>query len=169
MIIQEKTGTLQQVEKGNRQIERVNLEWHETAKKILHKKTDTGRAVIMKLFKEGECLAQDDVVYTDDQLIICIEILPTEAIVLQPASLKDMAYVCYEIGNKHLPLFYHEGELAMPYDEPVFRMLVKAGYNPVRENRKLLQQVKTSVTAHRHAGTTLLSKILQLTAPSDVL
>lgn len=167
MIIQEKIGSLQHTATGNRRIERVNLEWHETAKKILHKKTDTGRAVIMKFFTEGESLAQDDILYMDHELVICTNILPTEAIVLLPASLKAMAYVCYEIGNKHLPLFYQDGELAMPYDEPVFRMLVKAGYDPRKENRKLFAQMKTSVAAHRHTGSTLFSKILQLTSPSD--
>jgi urease accessory protein len=81
----------------------------------------------------------------------------------------DMAYVCYEIGNKHLPLFYDKDELLVPYDAPVFRMLEASGFNPVRQQRKLLSQLKTTVAPHNHAGTreSLFSKILQLTNAAD--
>lgn len=167
MIIREKNGTLHQTDTANRQLERIGLEWHETGKKIMHKKTDSGRAVILKLFGESESLAHDDVVYADEALVIAVDILPTEAIVLQPASLRDMALICYELGNKHLPLFYDDGELSMPYDGPVFTLLSKAGYNPVKQSRRLLHPMRTSVAAHRHEGVSLFSRILQLTTPSD--
>ena len=167
MIIQNKIGSLQQIDQGNRVLETVGLQWHESAKKILHKKTDRGRAVVCKLLNVAEGLQQDDVVYMDDSLIISISILPCEAIVLQPRSLQEMAMACYEIGNKHLALFYEDGELSMPFDAPVFNQLLRAGYKPLQEERRLLHPLKTSVTAHRHTGTSLFSKILELTAPSD--
>ncbi len=78
-----------------------------------------------------------------------------------------MASVCYEIGNKHLPLFYESDELLVPYEDPLFRLLAAGGFNPVREKRKLLQPLKTTVAAHGHnGGSSLFSKILQLTTPS---
>lgn len=167
MIIQQKTGTLQQIKPGDRQVEQIGLEWYETGKKILHKRTDAGRAVVLKLLNEAAPLQQDDVVYMDDALLIAIRILPAEAIVLQPATLHEMAMACYEIGNKHLPLFYQDGILTMPYDTPVFNQLLKAGYQPQKENRQLLYPLKTSVMAHRHTGSSLFSKILQLTNSPD--
>ena len=148
MLIKQKIGSLKDIVPGNRQIETIALQWYETAKKILHKKTDAGREIIMKLFSETERLGQGDVMYADEDTIICINIIPVKAIVLKPATLKEMAWLCYEIGNKHLPLFYDEEELSMPYEDPVFNMLVVAGYNPMIENRKLLLQLKTSVAPH---------------------
>jgi urease accessory protein len=168
MLIKEKIGLLKDIEVGVRHVELIHLQWYETAKKILHKKTDQGREVVMKFFSGGESLQQDDVMYADSDVLICINIIPVKAIVCKPASMQEMAHLCYEIGNKHLPLFYENGELAMPYDDPVFKMLVAAGYHPITENRKLLLQMKTSVTPHGHgSSTSLFSKILQLTSAAD--
>ena len=168
MLIKQKIGSLKNIEPGGRHIECIHLQWYEMAKKILHKKTDKGREVVMKFFREGESLLQDDVIYADDDLLICIDVLPVKAIVLTPASMWEMAYLCYEIGNKHLPLFYEGEQLAMPYEDPVYNMLVAAGYQPLIENRKLLLQMKTSVTPHGDANaTSLFSKILQLTNAAD--
>lgn len=166
MLIKEKLGSLKDLERGERRIEYIHLQWHETAKKIIHKKTDQDREVILKFFGEGECLQQDDVLYADNDLLICIDIIAVKAIVCKPASMWQMAWLCYEIGNKHLPLFYENEELAMPYEEPVFNMLVAAGYKPEIEDRKLLRQIKTSVSQHGHSSS-LFSKILQFTNPAD--
>ena len=168
MLIKQKIGSLNDMEVGSRRIEYLHLQWYEVSKKILHKKTDQNREVTMKFFGGDESLQQGDVVYTDSDLLICIDIVAVKAIVCKPASIHEMALLCYEIGNKHLALFYDNGELAMPYDDPVFKMLTAAGFNPVIENRKLLLQMKTSVTPHGHGNSTsLFSKILQLTSSAD--
>src|SRR5450631_2289152 len=123
MLIKQKVGSLKNIEIGPRRVELVHLQWHETAKKILHKKTANGLEVIMKFFNGEDSLQKDDVIYADNDLLICIDIIPVKAIVCIPASMGEMAYLCYEIGNKHLPLFCDNEELAMPYDDPVFKML----------------------------------------------
>lgn len=166
MLIKEKLGSLKDMERGERRIEYVHLQWYETAKKIVHKKTDQGREVILKFFREGEGLQQDDVLYADNDLLICIDIIAVKAIVCKPASMWQMAWLCYEIGNKHLPLFYENEELAMPYEDPVFNMLVAAGFEPKIKERKLSGQMKTSVSPHGQS-TSLFSKILQFTNPAD--
>src|SRR3954464_5751344 len=130
MIIREKIGTLKDIDPVNRVIERLPLPWYESGKRILHKRTDKGREVVLKFMKENPNLSQDDVVYADDRLMIVIDIEPCEAIVLEPSSLYDMALICYEIGNKHLPLFYDNGQLLIPFDATFFRWLEKSGYSP---------------------------------------
>jgi urease accessory protein len=58
----------------------------------------------------------------------------------------------------------------MPYDAPVFNMLQAAGFDPQREKRKLLHQLRTTVAPHAHTGekrASLFSKILKLTTPAD--
>ena len=61
-----------------------------------------------------------------------------------------MASVCYEIGNKHLPLFYENDELLVPFELPLFRLLEAQGYDVRQEERKLLQPLKTTVSPHAH-------------------
>jgi urease accessory protein len=74
----------------------------------------------------------------------------------------------YEIGNKHLPLFYEGDELLVPYDAPLYRLLQAAGYIIKVEERKLTSAVKTTVSPHALQGnnTGLFNKILQLTTSS---
>jgi urease accessory protein len=172
MLVKEKLGNLKGFNKGfnkeGRTIDIVQLEWHETMKRILHKKSIGGRDVSMKFLKENQQLAQDDVIYADDDLLILIDIKPCDVIVLKPASMYEMACLCYEIGNKHLPLFYEQETLMIPYEAPVYNMLKAGGFEISIEERKLSNQLSTSVTAHLHQGnaTSLFSKIIQLTTKS---
>ena len=77
----------------------------------------------------------------------------------------EMAYICYEIGNKHLPLFYENNQLMIPYEAPLLRVLQASGLKRLIEHRKLLHQLKTTVSPHGHSdGKSLFSKILQLTS-----
>lgn len=164
MIINYKLGSLSNFEKGQRSIDRVELEWYETNKRILHKKTLAGKEIILKFLKEQPSLAEDDVVYEDLSVIIAIEIKPCEVIVIRPSSMQQMASACYEIGNRHLPLYYEDDGLLVPYEAPLFNLLDAAGFSPVKMTRKLLYPLTTSVVPHGRSGnSSLFSKILQLT------
>ena len=59
-------------------IERVALQWYESERNILRKTTNTGREVAFRLLKEEQRLKHDDVVFISDELVIAIEILPSE-------------------------------------------------------------------------------------------
>ena len=89
--------------------------------------------------------------------------------VIKPKSMYDMAYACYEIGNKHLPLFYENDELLVPYEAPLYKMLQASGFDLIKDERKLLKQLKTSVMPHGHTGESksLFSKILTLTSSNE--
>jgi urease accessory protein len=165
MIIKEKIGNLNTFDDKGRGIDRLPIEWFETNKRILHKTTISGKEVILKILKEGQILKQDDVVFANESFLIVVEILTCDAIIITPKSTYEMACICYEIGNKHLPLFYEDKFLLIPFDAPVYRMLEAGGYNIKREERKLLHQLKTTVSPHEHAssGESLFSKILKLT------
>jgi len=166
MLIQQKAGNLSTIPLNGRPIDRLPLEWYETNKRILRKRTASGKEIALKFLGENPALAQDDVLYADDQFIIAIDILPCDSIVVKPRSMYEMASVCYEIGNKHLPLFYEAEALLVPYEDPLFRLLTAGGFTPTRESRKLLQPLKTTVAAHGHNGSSLFSKIMQLTTPA---
>ncbi|MFL5809570.1 MAG: urease accessory protein UreE [Flavisolibacter sp.] len=167
MLINQKLGNLKEFDIEGCFIDRLPIEWFETSKRILHKKTVSGIELSLKFLKENPNLSQDDVIYKDASRIVVIDIKTCEVIEVEPQSMYEMALLCYEIGNKHLPLFYEEGILMMPFEEPLYRWLLASGFNPRKQTRKLLQQLKTSVTAHGHSGS-LFSKILQLTNAANV-
>jgi urease accessory protein len=166
MLVKEKLGNLTAFDTGGYSIDRLRLEWYETNKRVLHKHTDSRCEVVMRFLKENQELQQDDILFKDDSRIIAVEINSCDAIVIKPTSSLQLASLCYEIGNKHLPLFHHEDVLLLPFEEPIFRWLAASGYNVQRETRKLLHQLKTSVAAHGSSGS-LFSKILQLTNTSN--
>ena len=86
MVIQQKLGNLNTFSLENRAIDWLPLEWYETNKRILHKKTLSGRQIILKFLKESPGLTQDDVVYEDEQCLVVIDIIPCDAMVIHPAS-----------------------------------------------------------------------------------
>jgi urease accessory protein len=171
MVITKKLGNMPGYEAGNKTIDWLWLEWYETGRRILHKKTEGGKEVVIKFLNETAHLAPGDVLFEDASTLIAIDITACEAIVIRPDSMYRMASLCYEIGNKHLPLFYEQDEVLVPYEAPLFRLLQAAGFAPVKELRKLVQPLKTTVTPHGETttgGTSLFSKILKLTtSPRD--
>ena len=136
----------------NQTIERVALQWYESERNILRKTTNTGREVAFRLLKEGQRLKRDDVIFISDELVIAIEILPSEVIVLSPKTLPEMARACYEIGNKHSPLFLDGDEVTLPYDKPMFEWLQAAGFHPQKAERRLSQALRAnSAQGHGHS------------------
>jgi urease accessory protein len=170
MLIKEKLGNLATIRDEGRVIDRLFLEWYECSKRILHKRTGSGREVALRFLGEAQHLQQDDVLYADSNTLIVVEVLSCEAIVLKPATLYGMAVACYEIGNKHLPLFYENDTLLIPYEAPIYRMLQASGFEPGLEKRKLLYQLRTTVSPHTHHGDrkeSFFAKILKLTTPAN--
>lgn len=168
MIIKEKIGNIQALNLNGRMIDYLDLEWHETSKRILHKRTNAGKEIILKFLNQNHHLTEGDLLYEDEQGIVIVNIKACESIVIKPATMYDMAFICYEIGNKHLPLFYDNGELLVPYEAPLIRLLQASGLNPSIEIRKLLNPLKTTVSAHSHPDSkSLFSRILQLTSSNE--
>ncbi|TKT89520.1 urease accessory protein UreE [Dyadobacter frigoris] len=164
MIIKEKLGKINNYEIRGRNIDWLEMYWYETRKRIQHKKTRSGKEITMKFLSESPEITQGDVLYQDEFIIIAAEILPCDCIIVKPETIFETASLCYEIGNKHLPLFFEDDSLLVPYEAPLFRLLTAQGYKVLREDRKLLQPLKTTVSPHgEQGGTSLFSKIMQLT------
>jgi urease accessory protein len=163
MLIRERIGNLDETPASGH-IDWLQLEWFETTRKIQRKKTLGGREVALKLTREGQQLKHHDILYRDDAVTIAVEILSCDTMVIRPATMAEMAQVCYEIGNKHLPLFLEGEELLIPADEPLFRWLQAAGYNVTREKRHLKNMLRTNVQPHGHGnnGPSFFEKILDL-------
>ena len=168
MLIQQKTGNLSSFETGKRIIDTVSLEWYEVSKRILHKRTSNGEDLILKFMGENQHLSQDDILYYDEERVIAVDILPCEVMIIHPADMFQVASVCYEIGNRHLPLFINDDEILIAFERPLFRLLCASGYNLERGYRKLTNPLKTTVSAHVDSGSseTLFSKIMKLSSLS---
>ena len=167
MLIHEKKGKLQSMDIGIRAVEWLELEWYESGKRIMRKQTTSGREVSLKFLAENQGLTQDDVLFENEAFIIAVSILACRCITIEPGNNLQLASACYEIGNKHLPLFYEDGQLLIPFEKPLFQLLVAQGYIVKDETRKLLQPLATTVAGHAHAeNETLFSKIMKLTSPA---
>ena len=168
MLIQHKTGNIGLTTVNKKNIDWLALEWYETSKRILRKRTKAGKEVSLKFLDKNPALTEGDILYQDEQMIIAVAILPCDVIAIKPKNMFEMASVCYEIGNKHLPLFYENDELLVPFELPLFRLLEAQGYDVKEDKRKLLQPLKTTVSPHAHlSGETLFSKIMKLTTSNE--
>jgi urease accessory protein len=161
MLIQSKIGNLSDYN-SYKAIDWLLLEWYETRKRILRKQTNSGKDVSIKFLNENPDLTEGDILYEDDKMIIAVSVLSCDCIVIKPTNMFEMASVCYEIGNKHLPLFYEDESLLVPFDAPLLRLLSAQGYDVKEERRKLLQPLKTTVSPHGDSNNSLFSKIMKL-------
>ncbi len=148
-LIQTILGKKSALDLTHQNIDTISLHWYESTRRIMRKTSNAGVEVAFKLFKEGQSLEHDDVVFCDDATALVIYIIPCEVIVLSPQTLPEMARVCYEIGNKHAPLFLEGDEILSPPDEPFFRWLVAAGFAPRKEVRRLSHALRSN-SAHGH-------------------
>ena len=164
MLIQQKIGNIGSFEINNRKIDTLPLAWYETNKRILHKNTVSGIKISLKFLKEDPEFTQGDIIFYDKNTLVLIDIIPCDTIIIRPGSMYRMASLCYEIGNKHLPLFINQDEVLVPYESPLFNWLTVAGFEPARESRQLLHPLRTTTIAHSHNNSGgLFTKIMQLT------
>ncbi len=157
MICERILGQLQDFDRSGKEIEYVDIEWHETFKKIHKKVTDHGREIGIRMddsvLKRG--LLQDDVIYQDDTTLIAVNIPPCEVIRISalPGHKNQIPKVCYEIGNRHAPLFFGESDdtFVTIYDEPMMQMLLGIhGVQAEKKTEKLNFDRKISASVHNH-------------------
>jgi urease accessory protein len=166
MLIHQKTGrTLSTTTLESKAIDYVYFEWYETQKRIQRKKTTAGTDISLKFLDKNPRFTEGDVLFEDAHSLIVVAIVPCDCIVIRPKNNFEIASVCYEIGNKHLPLFYEKDELLVPFEQPLFRLLTAQGYEIGQEKRKLCHALNTTVTPHSNGNSeSLFSKIMKLTA-----
>lgn len=167
MLIKNKIGNLDSFAIYNRQIDWLYLQWYETNKRILRRKTQAGTEISLKFMNENPGLTQGDILFEDEQVIIAVDVQSCECLVIYPKDMKEMASVCYEIGNKHLPLFFDSNTLLVPFEQPLFRLLTAQGYEVKQEKRKLLHPLKTTVSPHGHSNESLFSRIMKMTTSDE--
>ena len=157
MLCEKIEGRLDEIDTSGKTIEYVDIEWHEAFKRIHKKKTDKGREVGIRLDDSvlARGLYEGDVLYQDDERILAVHTPPCEIIKvkIKPDHAFMIAKTCYEIGNRHAPLFYGEDAYSFitPYNEPMLQMLQKLhGVTAEKAVEKLNFDKRISATVHNH-------------------
>jgi urease accessory protein len=102
------------------------MDWYEVNKTLLTRQTEGGRVV--RLYRaDAPPLESGEIIYSTSQFAIQIFIKPCTCIVLQTDDLNTIGHFCFDVGNRHLPLFWFEDSLALAYDGQLYPAL-KAQY-----------------------------------------
>lgn len=156
MLCEQVLGKLEDLDVSGKTVEYVDIEWHEVFKRIHKKITDRGREVGIRMDDSilSRGLFQGDVIYQDETVIVAVNTPPCEIIeiALAPGHEKMAAKVCYEIGNRHAPLFWGEKDTFITiYNEPMLVMLSKIhGVTAEKKIAKLDFDRRISASLHNH-------------------
>ncbi|HEX3032162.1 MAG TPA: urease accessory protein UreE [Bacillota bacterium] len=148
MIINQVLGNLRDMPLAVNIVERVALEWHELGKRILRKTTDRGTEVGIALNGHGH-LRNGDILFSDANRAIIVELLPSEVIVIEPRNLTEMAHVAYQLGNRHAQLFLEADQVLVPIDPTLVELFNKLGI-PISVERRRLEHGLTPAGGHHH-------------------
>lgn len=156
MLCEQVLGKLEDIDVFGKTVEYVDIEWHEAFKRIHKKITDQGREVGIRMDDSilSRGLFQGDIIYQDETVIVAVNTPPCEIIeiTLAPGHEKMAAKVCYEIGNRHAPLFWGENDTFITiYNEPMLVMLSKIhGVTAEKKIAKLDFDRRISASIHNH-------------------
>lgn len=121
-IINKPKGSITEKEFEGFSIDYVDIPWYDSEKRIQKLVTNKGINIGIRLDGDNVTrgLLQGDVLEVINGEAIVINIIEEKCIVVKANDLRTVAKVCYEIGNRHSPLFYSEdySELVLPYDQP---------------------------------------------------
>ncbi len=134
---------------GNRKIDTVCVEWYELEKKLLRKTSQAGEEIGIRLSGQtGTHLQEGDILFADGERVIAVEVPPCDLTVVEVHSMQEMGRLCFELGNRHLPLSIGETQVSVPFDAPTFDHLEKLGFAPRKENAKFSH----FMVCHAHGG-----------------
>ena len=156
MVCENILGKLSDIDVTGKTVDYVEIEWHEAFKKLHRKVTEGGREIGIRMDDEvlTRGLFQDDVIYMDEEVVVAVSTPPCEVIEVSLTEGHEMmgAKVCYEVGNRHAPLFWGEnGTYITIYDEPMLVMLSKIhGVVAEKKVAKLDFDKRISAAIHNH-------------------
>lgn len=155
MLIEKTIGNIKDF--PDKEIEYVEIDWHECHKRILKKHLSNGEDLGMK-FSDADAqigLKEGDVLAVIDNRVIAVSIAPSEALVIEVPTDDLIPKVCYEIGNRHAPFFRGDKptEFYTPYEMPIKVMLEKLGVKVDVGMVKLTHDraISAAVNTHGHS------------------
>ncbi|WP_206022293.1 urease accessory protein UreE [Pseudoflavitalea sp. G-6-1-2] len=124
---------------AGKQPDHFEIEWYETSKSIIRRKTNGGLEMAIRK-NSNKPLEDGDILWEDETTYVQVMIRPCECIVFQPKTMRDMGIICFEIGNKHIPIYIDaQDTVNVAYETPLYTLLERGGYEPRVESKKLLK------------------------------
>ena len=106
----------------------VSLYWEDRQKCRQRLTTAGGRDIGLAL-PTGTILQPGDVLYRNEHFKIVVEGAPEKVFVLRPETSEAFGLVCYQIGNLHRPIGFHEGAILIPYEPVLEKQLNRLGFD----------------------------------------
>jgi len=156
MLVEKVIGNINDEQFKNKNIDYVDIEWHEAFKKLHKKTSQSGIEVGIKLDNDilTRGLRQGDILAMNEDNIIAVNIPKDKALVVKVDDTHLVPKVCYEIGNRHATLFEgsNHNEFITIYSEPMKEMLEKIGANVSIEEVQFDfdKSISSSINAHHH-------------------
>jgi urease accessory protein len=156
MLVEKVIGNLNDDQFKNKNVDYVDIEWHEAFKKLHRKTSQSGIEVGIKLDNDilTRGLRQGDVLAINEDNVIAVNIPKDKALVVKVDDTHLVPKVCYEIGNRHATLFEgsSHNEFITIYSEPMKEMLEKIGANATVEEIQFdfNKSISSSINAHHH-------------------
>ncbi len=149
MLIDKIVSNIKDMDIGSAAKDYVYIEWYEAEKKVLHKTSSAGIGIGIR--NAGNPLRDGDILWYDSISALIIKICECECLALEPVTMVEMGKACYEMGNRHAPLFIEDGELLTPYDEPLFTALLKCGFKVYKKTARLINPLGGRAGGHTHS------------------
>lgn len=156
MIVSKPIGTLADAAFQNKTVDYLDLEWYIVHKAIERRKTRGGMDIGIRMddATKQRGFHQDDVLFEYGERIVCVNILPCDCIAVHVNTYTQAVKLCYEIGNRHAPLFYGDDdhEFLTPYEAPMMVLIEKLGLAPqARQGCLIPSQRISSAQGHGHS------------------
>ena len=159
MICEKILGNAKDEKFFGKKVDYVDIQWDEAFKKLHRKTSSSGIEIGIRMDDSilTRGLKQDDVLAVEGDTVFAVNIPPCRALVVRIDKNHPhmTAKVCYEIGNRHAPLFWGEeaGTFITPYNEPMCVMLNKL-HGVTTEVRDIPldfdRRISASVHSHTH-------------------
>lgn len=156
MLVEKVIGKISDEEFTGKNIDYVDIEWHESFKKLHKKISKNGLEVGIKLDNDilTKGLRQGDVLGVNEDTIIVVNIPSAKALVINVDDNNLISKVCYEIGNRHATLFRGEtyNQFITIFDDPMKIMLEKIGVSVEEKEVKFdfEKSISSSINNHHH-------------------
>lgn len=150
MIITEIVGNIRQPTGhklvGERHIEKVSLSSADLVKRLQRVTTDHGQEIGLRLPSTSPDLSDGDILQVTggnlDGNAVLISVLPSDVLVISPASITEMGFVAHSLGNRHLQAQFfgtdseYEAEvMVVQYDHTVAHFLEHHRISHQRQER----------------------------------
>ncbi|WP_297629937.1 urease accessory protein UreE [uncultured Clostridium sp.] len=149
MILEKVLGNLENTNLEGCHVEKIYLDNEDMLKRIIRVQSDHGKDYGISL-TDGSKLKDGDILFNDGHNAVVVKINSEDVLVIKPKDMTEMGKIAHEIGNKHLPAQFINGEMIIQYDSVVETGLKHDGIKYVRENLHLKEAFRHVDFMHRH-------------------